>query len=80
MSEPHKKAFHPLDEEEADLIDAVENADIKDLRFIIEEEKEEPIPLPAGDTEPTLDPPPAWDSLETEEPKVSEAEKEEFDL
>ena len=46
----------------------------------VEEEKEEPIPLPAGDTEPTLDPPPAWDSLETEEPKVSEAEKEEFDL
>jgi len=44
------------------------------------EENEEPIPLPAGDTEPTLDPPPAWDSLETEEPKVSDAEREEFDL
>ena len=44
------------------------------------EEEEEPIPLPAGVTEPTLDPPPAWDSLETEEPKVSDAEKEEFDL
>jgi len=46
----------------------------------VEEENEEPIPLPAGDTEPKLDPPPAWDSLETEEPKVSDAEKEEFDL
>ena len=46
----------------------------------VEEEEEEPIPLPAGVTEPTLDPPPAWDSLETEEPEVSEAEKEEFDL
>lgn len=46
----------------------------------VEEEDEEPIPLPAGDTEPKLDPPPAWDSLETEEPKVSDAEKEEFDL
>jgi len=46
----------------------------------VEEEDEEPIPLPAGVTEPTLDPPPAWDSLETEEPEVSEAEKEEFDL
>ena len=46
----------------------------------VEEEDEEPIPLPAGVTEPTLDPPPAWDSLETEEPKVSDAEKEEFDL
>jgi hypothetical protein len=44
------------------------------------EEDEEPIPLPAGDTEPTLDPPPAWDSLETEEPKISDAEREEFDL
>lgn len=46
----------------------------------VEEEDEEPIPLPAGVTEPTLDPPPAWDSLETEEPKISDAEKEEFDL
>ena len=46
----------------------------------VEEEKEEPIPLPAGDSEPSLDPPPAWDTLETEEPEVSEAEKEEFDL
>jgi hypothetical protein len=44
------------------------------------EEDEKPIPLPAGDAEPTLDPPPAWDSLETDEPEVSEAEKEEFDL
>ena len=46
----------------------------------VEEEEEKPIPLPAGDTEPTLDPPPAWDTLETDEPEVSEAEKEEFDL
>jgi hypothetical protein len=44
------------------------------------EEDEEPIPLPAGDTEPSLDPPPAWDTLDTEEPEVSEAEKEEFEL
>jgi len=46
----------------------------------VEEEKEKPIPLPAGDAEPTLDPPPAWDTLETDEPEVSEAEKEEFDF
>jgi hypothetical protein len=45
-----------------------------------EEEAEDPIPLPAGDAEPTLDPPPAWDTLETDEPEISEAEKEEFDL
>ncbi|MGY5879212.1 MAG: hypothetical protein RTV31_03130 [Candidatus Thorarchaeota archaeon] len=43
------------------------------------EEEEKPIPLPAGDIEPTLDPPPAWDTLETDEPEVSEAEKKEFD-
>ena len=42
-------------------------------------EEEEPIPLPAGDSEATLDPPPAWDSLESDEPEVSEAEKKEFD-
>ena len=50
-----------------------------DVLFEVEDE-EEPIPLPAGDAEPTLDPPPAWDSLETEEPEISDAEKEEFDL
>jgi hypothetical protein len=46
----------------------------------VEEEEEEAIPLPAGDSEPKLDPPPAWDTLETDEPEISEAEKEEFDL
>lgn len=46
----------------------------------VEEEEEEPIPLPAGDSEPKLDPPPAWDTLETDEPEISEAEKEEFDI
>ena len=46
-----------------------------------EEEEEEPIPLPAGDSEYKLDPPPpAWESLETDEPEISEVEKEEFDL
>ena len=46
----------------------------------VEEEDEEPIPLPAGEPASTLDPPPAWDSLETKEPEVSDAEKKEFDL
>lgn len=36
---------------------------------------EEPEAFPAEDT---LDPPPAWDSLETEEPEVSDAERDEF--
>ena len=30
--------------------------------------------------EPTLDPPPAWDALDSEEPEVSDVEREEFDL
>ena len=67
------------DEEEEEEEEKIEELP-PDTLGDVEEEKEEPIPLPAGDTEPTLDPPPAWDSLETEEPKVSEAEKEEFDL
>ncbi len=45
----------------------------------VEKEDEEPIPLPAGEPAATLDPPPAWDSLETKEPEVSDAEKKEFD-
>ena len=64
------------EEEEEEKEDALPPDTLGD----VEEEKEEPIPLPAGDTEPTLDPPPAWDTLETEEPEVSEAEKEEFDF
>ena len=30
--------------------------------------------------EPTLDPPPEWDTLETEEPEVSDAEREELGI
>jgi hypothetical protein len=52
-----------------------------------EEEGEEEEELPPVDfpeeseesfAEASLDPPPAWDSLETEEPEVSEAEREEL--
>lgn len=31
-------------------------------------------------SEENIEPPPSWDSLETEEPEVSDAEKEELDL
>jgi len=53
-----------------------------------EEEKEEestpskpevPEP-PSASEEATLDPPPEWDSLETEEPEVSDAEREELGI
>ena len=55
-----------------------------------EEEKEEesspseppyePKILEPSVEEPTLDPPPEWDSLETEEPEVSDAEREELGI
>jgi hypothetical protein len=54
-----------------------------------EEEEEEPpqeeasyepkVPNPFGE-EPSLDPPPEWDTLETEEPEVSDAEREELGI
>lgn len=76
LQEDEEEEEEEKEEEEEEKIEELPPDTLGD----VEEEKEEPIPLPAGDTEPTLDPPPAWDSLETEEPKVSEAEKEEFDL
>ena len=53
-----------------------------------EEEKEEEstpsepeVPEPPSESEEaTLDPPPEWDSLETEEPEVSDAEREELGI
>ena len=38
------------------------------------------VPVPPSEEEPTLDPPPEWDSLETEEPEVSDAEREELGI
>jgi len=72
------------DEDELDkasdkaLDDAILPDTLEDLEDV--EEEEDPIPLPAGDFESKMDPPPAWDSLETEEPSISDAEKEEFDV
>ncbi|MFW9960073.1 MAG: hypothetical protein ACFFDV_03595 [Candidatus Thorarchaeota archaeon] len=53
-----------------------------------EEEEEEELPpeimeqyeISEDEEEPSLDTPPAWDTLDSEEPEVSDAEKEEFDL
>ncbi|MGY5863900.1 MAG: hypothetical protein RTV41_04815 [Candidatus Thorarchaeota archaeon] len=46
------------------------------------EEKEEELPPPAEEifeeTTASLDPPPAWDTLDEKEPEVSDAEKEEL--
>ena len=70
------KLQDPEDEEEEEEAEEEEALPPDTLGEI----EEEAIPLPAGDLEPTLDPPPAWDTLETDEPEISEAEKEEFDL
>ncbi|MFX1579316.1 MAG: hypothetical protein ACFFBJ_06675 [Promethearchaeota archaeon] len=43
------------------------------------DEPEVPEP-PSMEEEATLDPPPEWDSLETEEPDVSDAEREELGI
>ena len=75
------------EEEEEDALDKASDKVLDDAilpgtleDFDEKEEDEEPIPLPAGDQDSSVDPPPAWDSLETEEPSVSDAEKEEFEL
>ena len=53
----------------------------------LEDEEEESTPSepevpepPSESEEATLDPPPEWDSLETEEPEVSDAEREELGI
>jgi len=71
-----------MDEEEEDEEEEEEKEEEKEEELPPDTlgDVEEPIPLTAGSAEPSLDPPPAWDTLETEEPEVSEAEKEEFDL
>ena len=75
------------EEEEEDALDKASDRVLDDAilpgtleDFEEKEEEEEPIPLPAGDFESKMDPPPEWDTLETEEPSISDAEKEEFDL
>ncbi len=75
------------EEEEEDALDKATDRVLDDAilpgtleDFEEKEEEEEPIPLSAGDFESKMDPPPAWDTLETEEPSISDAEKEEFDL
>jgi len=53
-----------------------------------EEEEDEELPpeimeqyeISEDEEEPSLDAPPAWDTLDSGEPEVSDAEKEEFDL
>jgi hypothetical protein len=41
---------------------------------------ETPVVIEEPPTDTSLDPPPAWDTLETEEPEVSDAEREELGI
>ncbi len=58
---------------------------LQDVEEEEEEEEEEEtstepeVPEPPAE-EPSLDPPPEWDTLETEEPEVSDAEREELGI
>ena len=59
-----------------------EDEEEEEMTFTPPESLYEPeIPEPPRmDEEATLDPPPEWDSLETEEPEVSDAEREELGI
>ncbi|MHA3962229.1 MAG: hypothetical protein AM325_001710 [Candidatus Thorarchaeota archaeon SMTZ1-45] len=61
-----------IDEEEEE---EEEEEELPPMELFEESEESEPTPV-----EPGLDPPPAWDSLETEEPDISDAEREEFGI
>ncbi len=67
--------FRLQDDDEEEEEEEEEEEFPADLIESIDEESEESV-----DDEPTLDPPPAWDSLDAEEPEVSDAEREEFKL
>ena len=64
--------FRLQDEEEEE---EEEEAFPPEMVEYVEEESESSL-----DDESTLDPPPAWDTLDSDEPEVSDAEREEFDL
>ncbi len=62
------------------LQDSDENDEEEDEEFPEEEIFYEPeVPEPPEE-EPSLDSPPEWDSLETKEPEVSDAEREELGI
>jgi hypothetical protein len=67
-----------LDDEEEEEEEEEEPAEKEkeELPPPVDEVFEEPPDIP----EPSLDPPPAWDSLDEKEPEVSDAEREELGL
>ncbi|MFW9842361.1 MAG: hypothetical protein ACFFES_15795 [Candidatus Thorarchaeota archaeon] len=73
-----------LDEEEEEEEEEETPAEYFGEEFVEEEELPPPVEEAfekAPETpEPSLDPPPAWDSLDEREPEVSDAEREELGL
>ncbi|MFW9768651.1 MAG: hypothetical protein ACFFF9_15035 [Candidatus Thorarchaeota archaeon] len=73
-----------LDEEEEEEEEEETPAEYFEEEFVEEEELPPPVEEAfekAPETpEPSLDPPPAWDSLDEREPEVSDAEREELGL
>jgi hypothetical protein len=71
-----------LDDEE----DEEEEEEEKEEEVVEKTEEELPSPIeevfekPPDSPEPTLDPPPAWDSLDEKEPEISDVEREELGL
>lgn len=68
-----------IDEEEEEIEEEEEEVEQEEAAELLEESTfDEPdIPKPPSDDMPQ-DPPPAWDSLDSEEPDVSDAEREEL--
>jgi hypothetical protein len=66
------RLVEPDEEEEEEEEEEELPPEIMEQYEISDDEEEE--------EEPTLDAPPAWDVLDSKEPDISDAEKEEFDL
>ncbi len=62
------------EEEEVSFEDVDEYEELPDTELAEDIAEEEP------SFDDVVEPPPSWDTLESEEPEVSDAEKEEFDL
>ncbi|MFX1481710.1 MAG: hypothetical protein ACFFCP_00825 [Promethearchaeota archaeon] len=73
------------EEEEEESEEEEEESTMKMMEMLTEDEEEE-LPVPPDEIteevsdEPSLDPPPAWDSLDEREPDVSDAERDELGI
>jgi hypothetical protein len=75
--EEEEEEQEPEEEEGAEESEEEEEAQEESLP---ETELTEEVPEPVVTGDDSVKPPPAWDSLETAEPEVSDAEREELDI